>query len=170
VQGIEVMSTLKLKMPDKLFQEISVPAMNMTPLKLSINGDSVSMLQNGQATPLPATAKASLFANAQVCPELYYGTATLALAPMLEAVGDAQAYVLTITQESGIKITAYYDEATGLKIKEVTAAGSSELSNYQTVNGIKIPYTKKAEMGGQLIEFKVKEAKINSGLTDADFK
>ena len=170
VQGIEVQSVLKQKMPDKLFQEISVPAMNMTPFKLLINGDSVNMQQNGQATPLPASAKAALFTNAQVCPELSYGSATLSLAPTLEAVGDAQAYVITITQESGIKITAYYDEATGLKIKEMTAAGTSELSNYQSVNGIKIPYTKKAEMGGQIIEFKVKEAKINSGLTDADFK
>ncbi len=170
VQGIEVQSVLKQKMPNQLFQEISVPAMNMTPFKLLINGDSVNMQQNGQATPLPASAKATLFANAQVCPELSFGSATLSLAPTLESVGDAQAYVITITQESGIKITAYYDETTGLKIKEITAAGTSELSNYQSVNGIKIPYTKKAEMGGQIIEFKVKEAKINSGLTDADFK
>ncbi len=170
VQGIEVQSLLKLKMPDQLFQEISIPAMNMTPFKLVMNGDSVNMQQNGQPTPLPPSTKAGLFANAQVCPELNYGAATLSLAPTLEAVGDAQAYVITITKESGTKITAYYDEATGLKIKEVTAAGSAELSNYQTVNGIKIPYSKKAEMGGQLIDFKVKEAKINSGLTDTDFK
>jgi hypothetical protein len=170
VQGIEVISTLKLKMPNKMFQEISVPTMNMVPLKILITGDSVSMQQNGQATPLPATAKASLLANAQICPEINYATATLSLAPNLEAVGDAQAYVITITQESGIKITSYYDEITGLKIKEVTTAGSSELSNYQAVNGIKIPFTRKAEMGGQLIEFKVKDAKIDSGLKDEDFK
>ncbi len=170
VQGIEVMSVIKQKVPDKLFQEITVPAMNMVPMRLVVNGDSINMQQNGQATPLPETARATIKANMQVFPEANLGTATLSIAPMLEAVGDAQAYVVTITQASGGKVTAYFDETTGLKLKEITAAGTAELSNYQTVSGIKIPYTRKADMGGQSIEFKVKEAKINSGLSDADFK
>ena len=170
VQGIEVQAVIKQKMPDKLFQEISVPAMNMVPMKFTMNGDSMKMLQNGQPTPLPATAKESLLAGMQIFPEANLGSATLTLAPMLELVGDVQAYVVTISQPAGSKITAYYDEKSGLKLKEVTNAGTTEYSNYQTVNGIKIPYTKKADIGGQLIEYKIKEAKINSGLSDADFK
>jgi hypothetical protein len=170
VQGIEVQSVTKQKMPDKFFTEISVPAMNMVPMKLVMNGDSINMQQNGQPTQLPATAKESLVASMQIFPEANLGTATLSIAPMLEVVGDAQAYVITIAQASGSKVTAYYDEKSGLKLKEVTSRGTTEYSNYQTVNGIKIPYTNKAEMGGQLIEYKVKEAKINSGLSDADFK
>lgn len=170
VQGVEVQSTLKQKMPDKLFQEISVPAMGMVPLKLVMNGDSIKMLQNGQPSPLPATAKESLVASMQLFPEANLGTATLSLAPMLEAVGDVLAYVVTITSSTGSKLTTYYDEKSGLKLKDVATSSTTEYSNYQTVNGIKIPYTKKAEQGGQLIEYKVKEAKINSGLADADFK
>ena len=77
---------------------------------------------------------------------------------------------LPVEMPSGGKVTTYYDETTGLKLKKITIAGTAELSNYQTVSGIKIPYTRKADMSGQSIEFKVKEAKINSGLTDADFK
>ncbi|MBC7652091.1 MAG: hypothetical protein H7101_10115, partial [Deinococcales bacterium] len=170
IQGVEVQSILKQKMPNKLFQEISVPAMNIVPMKLVMNGDSISMQQNGQPTPIPATAKEGLLASMQIFPEINLATKTLTLAPMLEAVGDALAYVITITPATGGKITAYYDEKTGLKLKDVATTGSTEYSNYKTVNGVKIPYTKKADMGGQLIEYKVKEAKINSGLTDADFK
>jgi Peptidase family M1 domain len=170
VQGIEVISVLKQVMPDKLFQEITVPAMNMVPMKFVMNGDSLRMQQNGQPTPVPASAKEAIMTGMQFIPESNLGSATLSLATMLEAVGDAQTYVVTISLSTGSKITAYFDEATGLKVKETTASGTAELSNYQLVNGIKIPFTKKAEMGGQLIEFKIKEAKINSGLLDADFK
>jgi len=170
VQGIEVIQVLKQVMPDKLFQEISVPAMNMVPLKFVMNGDSLSMKQNGQSVPLPATAKEGLLTSMQFIPESNLGSATVTLAPMLEPIGDVQTYVLTIVLASGSKITAYYDETTGLKIKETTASGTSEISNYQLVNGIKIPFTKKSEMAGQLIEFKIKEAKINSGLLDSEFK
>lgn len=170
VQGIEIISVLKQKGSDKLFQEISIPSMSMVPLKFVTNGDSISMKQNGQATPLPATAKESLLTSMQFIPESNLGSATVTLAPMLEPIGDVQTYVVTIVLASGSKITAYYDEITGLKIKETTASGTSEISNYQVVNGIKIPFTKKSEMAGQLIEFKIKEAKINSGLSDEDFK
>ena len=170
VQGTEVISVVKQKGSDKFYQEISVPAANIIPLKALVNGDSLSMQQMGQNTPLPASAKEGLIVNLQVFPETNLGATTLALASMLEPVGDAMAYVVTVTLSSGNKISRYYDEKTGLKIKEVTATGTTELGNYQVVSGIKIPYSKKTEVAGQAIEYKVKEAKINSGLTDADFK
>ncbi|MDI9365305.1 MAG: M1 family metallopeptidase [Flavobacterium sp.] len=170
VQGIEIVSVLKQKGADKLFQEISVPAMNMVPMRFVMNGDSISMKQNGQPMPLPATAKESFLTSMQFIPESNLGSATLSLAPMLEAIDDAQAYVVTITLSTGLKITAYFDEVTGLKIKEINATGTIEISNYQVVNGIKIPFTRKSEMAGQLMELKIKDAKINSGLSDEDFK
>jgi hypothetical protein len=38
------------------------------------------------------------------------------------------------------------------------------------VNGLKIPYSEKTTVVGQPIEFKVKEATVNSGIADDTFK
>ncbi len=48
--------------------------------------------------------------------------------------------------------------------------GSIEASDYREVSGVKFPFLLKNNIGGQQIDFKVDEIKINSGLTDTDFK
>jgi len=176
VQGIEVEMVSKHSLPDKYFSEVSVPAMSMVPMHLSVIGDSINMQQNGQALPVSDDAKKSIKENIKIFPELDYGTAsyTLKLAPNLEPIGSGYAYVVTITSPDGHSTKNYYDEKTGLKIKEVATEGEAsnilELSDYREVNGIKFPYVRKTDTGGQAIEFKVKEIKINSNLTIEAFK
>ena len=177
VQGIDVLYTLKQKSPDKYLQEISVPTMNMTPVHISVNGDNISFIQNGQAAPVTDEMKKSLKEEMSIFPELDYAKNgyTLTLAPMLELMNDAYVYVVTATNSSGKTIKNYFDENTGLKIKEVAenngnVVTSADLSDYREVNGIKFPFERKADFGGQVIDFKAKEIKVNSNIPDTDFK
>ena len=66
-------------------------------------------------------------------------------------------------------ITLYYSVKSGLKVGESSKEGTTTFSNYQTVSGIKIPYTISQSMQGMDMEFKVKSFEINKA-TDADFK
>jgi hypothetical protein len=146
----------------------------MVPMKLRINGDSISMMQNGEVFPVTEEMKKGIKENLRIFPELYLtDTAyTFQLSPVLESINGSFAYVVTITSPSGNSTKNYYDEKTGLKIKEDPAEGSNtqELSDYRDVyNGIKFPFIKKTMAGGQEIEFKVKEIKVNSGLADSEF-
>ncbi|MFP5041966.1 M1 family metallopeptidase [Parasediminibacterium sp. JCM 36343] len=175
IQGVEVNMTVKQKAPDKYFQEIAIPTMSMVPFKIIINGDSVSVFQNGQAAPLPDEAKAGFKSNTKIFTEYDANLASFQLAPNLVIAGDGLAYLVTETKADGNKTERYYDEKTGLKVKEATIKGgntsNTEYSDYKELpNGVKIPYTRKGEMGGYLIEFKVKEAKANSNIADTDFK
>ncbi|MDE3214044.1 MAG: hypothetical protein KGM98_12485, partial [Bacteroidota bacterium] len=77
------------------------------------------------------------------------------------------------TTPSEISIKEYYDPATHLLVERDVKSGEvpSTLTygDYKEVNGILIPYK---ETITQQIEFTFikDEVKINSGLTDADFK
>ena len=175
IQGIDVEMTLKQKMPDKYFQEMSIPAMNMTPIKIVVNGDSILVLQNGSKLNLPGEAKDYFKSKVTIFPELTLNPADLQLVPNVIAIDDATAYELIEDKGDGSKIERYFDTNTGLKIKEVTVSAgknsSVDISDYRQIpNGVKIAYDRKGDFGGNMIDFKVKELKTNSKLTDADFK
>ena len=177
VQGIDVKMVTKYKLPNSYFSEVTVPAMNMTPMRLSVNGDSIKMQQNGQLIPITEEMRKGIVENTIIFPETAFSTPgyTLKLSPNLEPVNDGLAYVITVTAPSGNSTRNYYDEKTGLKVKEESADGglgnTQELSDYrEAFQGIKFPFVRKTVAGGQVIEFKVKDIKVNSGLTDTDFK
>ena len=175
IQGVEVVLSIKQKSPNKFYQDVSIPAMSMDAFKIVVNGDSVLVLQNGSKVPLGDDKKADFKNDVNIFPELTLNTADLQLAPNLVIAGESLAYLVTEVKSSGTKIERYFDEKTGLKIKEVITTSSNtnsaEISDYkELINGVKIPYSKKAEMGGYQIDFKVKEAKANTNLSDDNFK
>ncbi len=97
----------------------------------------------------------------------------LSLEPMIAKVDDKDVYVVTISSKSGSEVKEYFDVNTGLKLKKesTTTAGPSTTtySDYREVDGIKFPYSE--TISSQVdIPLKVTDVKINSGLTDADFK
>jgi hypothetical protein len=176
IQGIDVIQVAKQKMPDKYFYEISVPSMNMTPVHIGMNGDSLSFIQNGMKPPVTDDMKKNFKEAITIFPEMdisQKGYKT-SLASTLEILNDAYVYVVTITTSTGI-VRDYFDEKTGLKVKEVvekdgSVASSVELSDYKEISGIKFPFGRKSDFGGQVIDFKVKEIKVNSNIPDTDFK
>jgi hypothetical protein len=68
----------------------------------------------------------------------------------------------------------FYDQKTGLKIKQFTDVPGSALmewGDYRAIQtGIIIPFSEKTVVVGQPIEFKVKSTAVNSGLTDDTFR
>jgi zinc protease len=90
----------------------------------------------------------------------------------IEPVNGADAYVLK--KGTG---TYYYDVATGFKVADSHEGGegaekqvsTTYYSDYKEVKGIKVPYHVVMNVGIEL-DLTVKEAKVNEGVTAADFQ
>lgn len=95
----------------------------------------------------------------------------------IEIVDGKDAYVIS-TKGEIVSSSVYFDVASGLKVKELqvmsmqgqTQNQESSFSNYQEFNGIKFPGTKTSNFGPQTVEFKLVGAKVNEGVTEADFQ
>jgi hypothetical protein len=178
IQGFKLVRINKFKTPNKFFQDITVPAFNnFSASHIVINGDSVSLKQNGRDVKLSdKTEKESVKARYKLFPELDFNKAgySLQLDSTLKVVNGQLAYLITVTQPDGIKVKYFYDQKNGLKVKQYTDVPNStrmEFSNYQNINtGIKIPYTELNGINGEPIEYKVNIAKANTGLTNDSFK
>lgn len=90
----------------------------------------------------------------------------------IESINGVDAY--------GVKVgntTTFYDTTTGLKVavvQEMEQMGQKmqqvvNYSDYKEVKGIKFPFVQSMNVGIE-IEMKVKEIKVNEGVSDADFK
>ncbi|HEY9222096.1 MAG TPA: pitrilysin family protein [Lutibacter sp.] len=94
----------------------------------------------------------------------------------IEIVDGKEAFVIS-TKGEIVSSSVYFDVASGLKVKElqvITMQGQTQnqeatFSNYQEFNGIKFPGTKTGSLGPQKVEFKLIGAKVNEGVTEADF-
>ncbi|MHB1147592.1 MAG: M16 family metallopeptidase [Lutibacter sp.] len=94
----------------------------------------------------------------------------------IENIDGKDAYVIS-TKGEIVSSSVYFEVESGLKVKElqvITMQGQTQnqeatFSNYQEVNGIKFPGTKTGSLGPQKVEFKLIGAKINEGVTEADF-
>jgi hypothetical protein len=91
----------------------------------------------------------------------------------IEPIDGENFYVIVLG-----KTEVFYSVKTGFKAKEIkTVKGPdgadvqvpSLFSDYKEVNGIKFPHTIVLKSGPMNLDFKVKEIKINEGVTDADF-
>ncbi len=174
IQGTEILFTLKQKAPNYYYYEITVPSMGITPLKVVANNDSVSVIQNGQSMPLSTEKKVEIKGKSSIVAELTLNTNNLQLAPNLITVGESLAYLVIETKGEGDTVKRYYDEVTGFKVREVVdkegIITTNDYSNYKELsNGIMVPFTKKGDLGSYQVEFKVKEAKVNSNLKNSDF-
>ena len=175
VQGQDIVFTREYKVPGKMLIDITLPGMNVTAQKLVVNGDNVSMINMGNATPVPDASKKRYTEQATPFAELNYSDAgySLQLAPTLFNIDGKDAYVITVTSPAGTVSKKYYDAQTGLKLRDevTTEQGTSsyDYSNYKEVSGIMLPFTQTVSQG---IDFTltVTDAKINSGLKDEDFQ
>jgi hypothetical protein len=51
-----------------------------------------------------------------------------------------------------------------------TQSQEATFSEYKDFNGVKFPTIKSGSLGPQKVEFKLIDAKVNEGVTDADFQ
>lgn len=142
-------------------------------MKVTMNKDGVKM--NGQALP-PAMANDMIF-SLGTFPEIGMLATKDAQLTGVEKVDGKDAYVIT-KKGKMVTTSSFYDVKTGLKVKETQAISmggrtqnqEATFGEYKEINGFKFPSTKTGSMGPQKITFTLKEAKINEGVSDADFK
>ncbi len=169
MQGMQL--GLEMKKTTKNQSSIIV-SMGGNPMqKVIFDGEKGYM--SGQGQKMDYTEEQNKAAKIQAVPfsELTVKDAKLV---RVEDVDGKSAYVVSLSEND----EAFYDKATGLKIKEVSTtemngqkvATTVLYENYQDVNGIKFPFTIKQSAGPMELEFSVSKVSINEGVSDSDFE
>jgi hypothetical protein len=173
VMGTSIESEEK-RIDGKLAQNIS---MNGSPMQAVVTTQEEAYQKQGaNKSPLPENMANDMKPMAGLFIELNLMDSDKALLSGIEDVDGTKAYRVEVPGEV-ISMTLYYDVETGLKIKEVqnismggnTQSQPADLSDYQEFEGIKFPATREGTQMGQKITFKLKEVKINEGVSEADF-
>ncbi len=169
MQGMKLDSEVKNTTKD---QSSLVLSMGGNPLqKVIFNGEKGYMVAQGQRIDYDDKQNADAKLSAAPFPELTVKDAKL---ERVEPVDGKDAYVVSF---KGGK-EAFYDKASGLKVKEVTTqemmgqsiTSTISFENYKDVDGIKFPFTIKQAAGPQEITFEVSKIVINEGVSDSDFE
>nr|WP_309685455.1 hypothetical protein [Armatimonas sp.] len=92
-------------------------------------------------------------------------------------VNGAPAYKVKLTPKSGNPETQYFDVKTGLQVRSDQVVESpqgkiaveSYLSDYRTVNGVKIPFKTRQLVGQAEVIIQFSELKVNTTVDDASF-
>ncbi|OSY87068.1 peptidase M16 [Tenacibaculum holothuriorum] len=144
-----------------------------TMMKVTMDKDAIKM--NGQPLP-PAMAKDFSF-TLGTFPEVGYLNNAETKLTGIEPINGKDAYVVS-KKGKIVSITSYYDVDSGLKVKEVqninmggrTQTQEATFGDYKEFNGVKFPGKKSGSLGPQKVQYVLKDAKINEGVSDADFK
>ncbi|WP_420551912.1 M16 family metallopeptidase [Tenacibaculum aiptasiae] len=142
-------------------------------MKVVVDKDAVKM--NGQALP-PAMAK-DMTHILGVLPEIGLLENPDAKLTAIENIDGKDVYVIS---KSGkvVSTNSYFDANTGLKVKEtqrILFGGQAQnnesiFSDYKDFGGVKFPTKKSGSLGPQKVLYILKDAKVNEGVSDADFK
>ncbi|MEO8720522.1 MAG: M1 family metallopeptidase [Ginsengibacter sp.] len=173
VQGQGIQLVVKYKTPDRMFQSISLASSNTVVQKTIVNGDSVTISSMGQVQPVDKATSEQIKEEVMPFPELKYASANyqLTLAPFFTKIDGKDAYLINLTTPSGKLLKEYFDASTGLKIRREMSSSHSSINyeDYKEVNGILFP-SKESVTEQVNLQLEIKDVKINSGLTDEDFK
>jgi len=169
IQGVELLQTDTYNAPNNYVQDVVVPSYDNTIFShVEIKGDSVMASEKNINLQLTNSDKNILKEKHKIFPELDYTKPgyTLQLAPMLQILNNQFVYLVTVITPSGITIKNYYDQKTGLKIREQIDAPDGntgiEYTDYREIkNGIMIPYTQQTLSFGQPVDFVVKSVEVN---------
>ena len=177
IQGFSLIRVNKYKVPGMFFQDVVIPNFNNFDWShIVITGDSIAMKSGGRPQKLAPTEVGAVHARYKLFPELDFDKPgyTMTLDNKYNIVNGALAYEITVKGPDGFSVKYFYDQKTGLKLKQYTDvvnATHMEFSNYQSINtGVKIPFAEKNSVNGNPIDFKITSATANTGLTDDTFK
>ena len=177
IQGVTVVRTNKFKMPGKFYQDIIVPAIsNFNMSHIVINGDSLKARVNDKTVNLDKSEKSGMLARYKLFPELDFNNPgyIVKLDNQLKVVNGTLAYLVTVTWPDGVNVRYFYDQKTGLKLKQYSDVPNSTrlaFSDYREINaGIKIPFDEINGINGTPVEYKIKTATANTGLSNDVFR
>ena len=141
--------------------------------RIIMTKDAVTM--NKQ--PLPAAMASEMNYTLGTFSEIGLSTNENSKLTGIENIDGKDMYVIS-TKGEIVSTTLYFDVETGLKVKETqvttmqgqTQNQESNFSDYQEFNGVKFPATKSGNLGPQVVEFKLIDAKVNEGVSESDFE
>lgn len=172
VQGMELALNTYQQAPNKIKVETLMGGNVLS--KQIYNGEVGIMVAQGQQQNLEGEMLESIKYQAILFPELQYEE----LGYKLELIGKDKvdgksAYKMTITDPLGKASTAYFDIASGLKVKEIANSpmGSSTTiyADYTETDGIKFPSAMSQSMGPQMVDIEVTSIELNKGLEESVF-
>ena len=179
VMGQSMEMKIAQKAPNKTYQSMSMGG--MTQQESILNGDKGKVSMGGQSQAMPAEQIADAKEQAVLFTEMQFdklGYKTKLVGT--ENVGTTNAFVIEVESPSGKKQTLFFDTKTYLKIKESSNVPgpngqimtvSTDLGDYQAVDGILFPFSRKLVGAAPIpLDLKIKEIKVNSGLSDDMFK
>ncbi len=161
------------KSPNMMNMEVSMGGNVMQ--TMTFDGEKGQMSAMGQSQALPEKMVQDLKASGQIFPELFYrDNGVKAELTGIEKVGNENAYVISIEYPNGSKRTHYFDMKTSFKVREVKsqegATETSDISNYQMVEGINYPHTVKISGAMPMpLEMNVKSIEINGEIEPNKF-
>ena len=177
IQGFQVLRVDKYKQPNEFFQDAVIPNFNNFDWsRIVIVGDSISLKSGGRPQKLNPAESGPVHARYKLFPELDFDKPgyTMMLGDKYSIVNGTLAYEVTVKDPNGLSVKYFYDQKTGLKLKQFTDAPNAthiEFGNYQSINtGVKIPFAEKNTVNGNPVDFKITSATANTNLTDDTFK
>lgn len=167
-------AVIKQMSPNKFSMEVVAEGMG-TLMKQNFDGENGYMEQQGRKIPMDDATLSSRKSTKGLFDELYMESGTLDL-ESLTTIDGSDVYKIVVTKDDKSSYR-YYDVETGLLLRteETTEAQGqtmttvTDYSNYKDVNGVMMPFTMKVTTGPQSFVFETKDAKINEGVSDADF-
>ncbi len=167
-------AVIKTMSPNKESMEMSVQGMG-TIMKQKFNGKEGYTEQQGNKQEMPESEILKKKKQKGLFAETYLNSEDLVLISLI-SVNGVDAYKIQVDEENGS--FRYYDaksallirtessqEAQGQKITQTT-----DISDYKTVDGVLMPFTKIMTTGPQIITLSASEIKINEGVSKKDFK
>lgn len=182
MQGMSLVVEQKAMAPNK--SNITVSMMGNVVDKQVFDGTNGYGERGGQKQPMPAEEAAAKKAQTCLFEQVdYLSNAAYKLEVKgIEKVNGKDAYHIDVTTPAGKTQAEYYDVTTKLLVKTETTAEmngvsmnqTQEFSDYRRVGNVILPYklSQTIEAGGQsqAMNFTVNDAKVNAGVTEADFK
>jgi hypothetical protein len=177
-QGANLEILIQKKSPNKFLQSVSVTGMGEVQ-KQVCDGTKVraSGMQGSEDITDPEKVKAVAM-QAVIVPESEYGSmgAKLTYAGK-EKVNNADAHKLEVTIGT-VKMTEYYDVASGLKVRQVITAetpmGSqtitSDYTDYKDVSGVKFAHKLNQDLGMMQLALTASKIEANTNLADGLFE
>lgn len=166
---------IKQKLPNKLRQDVKAGGMDQT---LIFDGEKAVMKVAGQTIKIEGKQLEQLKLESTM--EMLLNPESLGIKLAYDGTeksGENLLHKVKFNLPSGLTWVAYFDDKTGYKVKESKETETQmglinqmlEYSNYQDVDGIKIPFTLKQSFGPQSVEMTISSVKINKGITDDTF-
>ncbi|GAB2611196.1 hypothetical protein GCM10027035_04480 [Emticicia sediminis] len=178
IQGQSLEVLIQKKPTNKFLQSVSIVGMGEVQKQVCDGVKAqVGGMQGSQDITEPEKVKA-IAMQSYIVPEANY-TAIGAKVTYIgkEKVGDVEAHKLEVAVGE-VKMTEFYDAATGLKLRQVITAetpmGSqtitSDYSDYKEVNGVKFAHKLNQDLGMAQLALTASKVQANTNLADALFE